>query len=429
MEAQQPPHSSPTPRWSWTTKLVIGLVLAAMGILLVITFRDYLGLILMAFIIAYLLYPVANLLRKLTKLRWRISVAIVFVFFALIFIGLLTWGGFAIFGQVENLINFIKNNIDKLPGLIESWTSKPLVIGPFELDLPNLNWDSVADQAIGAIQPILGQAGSLMGKLISGGANLIFRLLIMFLVSFFVLSETEGIPDKLIGLNVPGYTEDMRRLGKELGLTWNAFIRGELIVVGTAIMVYTGLLGAFQVSYFFGLAVIAGLGRFIPYLGAWIAWISFGLVSLLQPSNPFGLAQGWYTLIVVGVSLLVDNILDHILTPKVMGNALKVHPAAILISALIGAKLLGLVGVILAAPVFASLQLVVRYLIAKMADRDPWETLEYRQAPKTPPWMVFFGKLFKGLRNWLVKVFKGKSEKTKAINSEDKSEDEKLETK
>ena len=231
-----------------------------------------------------------------------------------------------------------------------------------------------------------------MGKLLSGSANVLFWFFITYLVSFFFLSETKGSRQGLMNINIPGYKEDMDRMSTEISRIWSSFIRGELIVVGTAILIYTFYLGGMGVNFFFGLAVVAGLGRFIPYLGAWISWISFGLVALLQASNPFGLQAGWYALLVVGIALVIDNILDNILVPKVMGNALRVHPAAILIAALVAANLVGIIGIILAAPVFATLQLLVKYLIAKMADKDPWVGLSYVEDKQPPQWVTFLRK-------------------------------------
>lgn len=397
-----------SPKWNWTTKLIVGLVLATIGLFFLVRFHTFLGPLLMSFIIAYLFYPISNFVRKITHLKWRSAVAIVYILVALILIGLLTWGGVALIEQIQNLISFIQNNIDQLPDLIQEWTSLTISIGPFTIDLPNLNWGDLTREIINTVQPILGQAGSLVGKLVSGGASFIFWTVIVLVISFFILSETEGVPDSLIGFKIPGYSEDMQRLGKELSIIWNGFIRGEMIVIATAIAIFTVLLGSLGLQFFFGLALIAGLGRLVPYLGAWISWIAFGLVALLQSNTPFGMVSGWFVVLVLVPALVIDSILDHILTPKVMSSALRVHPAAILVAALIGASLLGVVGIILAAPVFASLQLIVRYLFSKMADTDPWEILDHREPPKLPRWMVLTSKIWKKVKQWFITHFKPK---------------------
>jgi hypothetical protein len=72
-----------------------------------------------------------------------------------------------------------------------------------------------------------------------------------------------------------------------------------------------------------------------------------------------------------------------------MASALRIHPAAVLIAALVGARILGLVGVVLAAPVMATLKLFVDYSLRKLFDLDPWEQLNNLPPPRpyVPPWV------------------------------------------
>jgi predicted PurR-regulated permease PerM len=72
-----------------------------------------------------------------------------------------------------------------------------------------------------------------------------------------------------------------------LNRIWSAFIRGELVVVLIAYVIYTIMLGIMGVQFYAGLAAIAAFGQLIPYVGAWATWISFGLVALFQSRIPF----------------------------------------------------------------------------------------------------------------------------------------------
>jgi predicted PurR-regulated permease PerM len=199
------------------------------------------------------------------------------------------------------------------------------------------------------------------------------------------------------------YDDDIQRMGKEVVGNFNAYLRGTMIVVIIAIVVYSGLLGVLGVPYFFLLAVIAGFGRFIPYLGAGIGWVGFFVGTLMQRPTPFGLAPLGYAILVLGIALIIDFVLDNVVTPTVMSNALDVHPAAILISALVGAQLFGLLGVILAAPIYAILKLLLRYLIHKLFDEDPWEGIEYYQKPKEVGLIKALRKLFERFWKWTEK--------------------------
>ena len=73
--------------------------------------------------------------------------------------------------------------------------------------------------------------------------------------------------------------------------------------------------------------------------------------------------------------------MDNFVSARLMGNALKIHPAAVMVSAIIGVNLLGLVGVMLAAPVLATCKLLFEYVLNKLLDRDPWEGIKTNPPP------------------------------------------------
>jgi len=109
------------------------------------------------------------------------------------------------------------------------------------------------------------------------------------------------------------------------------------------------------------------------------------LVSYFQPFKLFGMNPLLYTLLVFAVALVFDQLLDGFITPRIMAQALRVHPAAVLVSALVFADLLGVLGIIIAAPMLATFILFGRYTMRKMLDQNPWP--EEAVAPPPPlPW-------------------------------------------
>jgi hypothetical protein len=86
----------------------------------------------------------------------------------------------------------------------------------------------------------------------------------------------------------------------------------------------------------------------------------------------------FYAALVVAVALVVDQIFDNIVSPLIFGQALRIHPALLLLGALAAARLFGLIGLLLAAPVIATLKLVGSYTVRKMLDLDPWQELDAR---------------------------------------------------
>ena len=78
----------------------------------------------------------------------------------------------------------------------------------------------------------------------------------------------------------------------------------------------------------------------------------------------------------IGLALLVDQVFDNLISPRIFGDTLGVHPAAVLVAALVAANLIGIIGLVLAAPVLATINLFGRYIIRKMFDQDPWPERE-----------------------------------------------------
>jgi len=397
----EPIHkSSPdSPRWGWATKLVVGLLLVAGLLALLVRFNQYFKLVITAFIISFLLYPLCILITKRLKISWRIASVIVYLLIAGLVVWLLTSAGSTIVTQVQNLFDNLTNNVGGLTTFLETWSNRIITVGPFKFTLPYLDTDIISQTLTNYLQPAAAQAGKLVGLV--GG--FLFNLVITYMVSFFITSESNGVRKQLFNISIKGFEKDFRRLGLEINKIFNAFIRGEFTVVALAIIVYTIFLGIFGLPYFLVLAIIAGLGRFIPYIGAWIGWIGFIIGAIMQDPTPFGLTKLMYVVLVMAIAMVIDMVLDHVVTPKLMGETLEVHPAAIMISALIGGQVFGLLGIILAAPTFATLKLLLGYATKKIFDQDPWEGMAYYRKPKEPKLLVALRKLDKRVQTWLKK--------------------------
>ncbi len=372
----------PSPKWSTTTKLVVALTLTAVTIALLYQFRNIVGPLLMAFVLAYLVSPAAERINQRLKLPWRFSVLVIFVLIVVLILGLLTWGGFTIVEQVQSLIGLLQNAINDLPATIEDISHRVYEIGPFVVDFSRIDLMQLSTQILGVVQGILTRMGLVVTTFASSAATSIGWFFFMILISYFILAETGGRSTRLIYLHIPGYEADLDRMGTELGRIWNAFVRGQFTIIAFTVLLYTFLLGVLGVRFYFGLALVAGAARFVPYIGPLVAWTTYGLVAYFQGYTIFGLPPLTYTLIVVGIAYITDNIIDSFISPRIMADALAVHPAAVLVAVLVGANLFGFIGVILAAPVLASLKLLLNYAVHKLSDRDPWENVKAVSPPQ-----------------------------------------------
>ena len=365
-------ESAPSPRWSSTTKLLIGLVIVGIAAFLLSRFSNLIPPLLMIFILAYLLHPVTGAISRGLKLSWKASVNIIYILILLILVGLLTLGGVGLVGQIQSLVSSVQQIVTDLPAYIQTYSGKVFEIGPFTLDMNTVDLNQISSQLISYVQPLLGQTGNLLSAAASSAAQTIGWLLFILVVSYFVMTESSGLQGDLIKVNLPGYSEDFRKLGNDLARTWNAFLRGQILIFTLAFVVYTILFSLLGVRYAIGLAFMAGLAKFLPYIGAFLTSATIALVTYFQPDKLFDLQPLIYTIGVLLITSSIDNIIDNLITPRIMARTLKVHPAAVLVTALIFANLLGIIGVVVAAPLLATVTLLGRYITRKMFDLDPW---------------------------------------------------------
>lgn len=395
------PAESNSPSWTSNTKLVVAIAFLAVTAWVFNRFQNLIGPLLLAVVIPYLLNPLAAWLSKKLKISWGLTVGLLYLLFLIVLGGLLTWGGIALVDQISSLIKFLQSILADAPGFFDDLTTKPILLGPLTLDLSTLGIENLGDQLLGLLQPALSSVGSLVGSVAGGAVSAIGWIFFILLVSYFILLESKGMWGRVQRIKIPGYSYDQRRITQELSRIWNSFLRGQLIVVLIAIFIYTILLAALGVRYFYVLALIAGLARFIPYIGAWVTWVSYALVSFFQGTNIFGMEQIVFMLMIVGISIVVDALIDNLINTRVMADTLRVHPAVIMVAVILGASIFGFIGVLLATPVMASVQLIVIYGIRKLFDLDPWEGISAKNPEPSLsrifPWLKKLGQAIKKL--------------------------------
>jgi predicted PurR-regulated permease PerM len=123
----------------------------------------------------------------------------------------------------------------------------------------------------------------------------------------------------------------------------------------------------------------------------------------LQGSTAFGLEQLPYALIVMGTGWILDNIYDTFFSPRFLANALDVHPVAILVGVFVGLNLFGFWGMVLAAPIIATLKLLLSYVGKKLTDQDPWVKPEELEEEENLP---ILGKTLKSFTGWVKDKYK-----------------------
>jgi predicted PurR-regulated permease PerM len=359
--------------------MVIGIAIIAVFAALTIYFRQIIGPLLLAFILAFLLHPLVNRLSSGSAFSWRMAVNLIYLVVIIILVGALTVAGFALLQQIQSLVDFVNRFINDLPALVSDIGSKQYQIGPFLLDFSHFDLSTVASQLLNIVRPLMGQAGNLVSKLATTTVAVVGWGVFVLLISYFLLSESGRLPESLVPIQIPGYKPDTQRLGRELTFIWNAFFRGQLIISILIAIVYWIALTALGMKFTLAIALMAAAARFVPWIGPATTWFVTTLVALLQSSNYFGLQPVTYAALVLVTCLLIDQVFDNFVVPRLMGRTLGLHPAGVLISAILLSRMIGIVGLVLAAPVLATLTLVGRYVVRKMLDLDPWPEIKRRE--------------------------------------------------
>jgi len=157
-----------------------------------------------------------------------------------------------------------------------------------------------------------------------------------------------------------------------------------MIIIGVVTGVGLSILG---VRGAFILGVVAGLLELFPYVGPILAAIPAVIVALIQGSAYLNVSNVVFALIIIGFYLLVQQLENALVIPRMLGGAVDLHPLVILIGVLVGANFAGILGALLAAPVMASGREIVRYLYLKMMGEDPYPAREIVSEPP-PVWWV-----------------------------------------
>jgi predicted PurR-regulated permease PerM len=384
--SDQNPSSPASPRWGSTTKLIVGLTCVAAVAGMAIYSRSIIGPLILAFILASLIQPIATWMNQKLPLSWRMSVNIIYLLLLVISITIFAVAGLAILQQAQSLLEFIQSFINNLPNTVDQLIHQQILIGPFAFDLALLDIEALARQLLGMVEPVVGQAGGMLGAVAASAATTTWWAIFILLVSYFLLTASNRVQESLVQIAIPGYERDINHLVGELNRIWGAFFRGQLILSLLIFTAYYILLTILGTRLSLVIAIMAGLAAFIPYLGPLITWTVTAIVAFLQPSNYFGLPPFYYSILVVGCCIALNQIFDNFIYPRLMGSRLGVHPAAILVAAIVATDLIGLIGLVLAAPVLATLTLLARYVGRKMLDLDPWpEKPRNPENDKAPP--------------------------------------------
>lgn len=378
---------SSSPLWSANNKRLVLIILLVLLCLALYRFRLLLLPLSMAMILAYLIAPLVTYLTKRTPLSRNLSIAVIYLLLVAALVSIPVSTINPIVTQVNNFIHRTPQYIRDIGEFFQEpiVLADEIVIPVDQLSLDQL-FTSLSSNVIDLVQTLGGQTISIFGSLATATISTVGWTIMVLFLSFYLVKDHEVLFESLLRLAPQTYQEDLIRLTEGISTTWNAFLRGQLVlcvVVGIIIFVVALIIG---LPNAITLALIGGLMELIPTFGPILAAIPAVVIAAIQSDaswlgslmSPF-----WFALLVLALYGIIYQMENYYLVPRIIGHHLKLHPLAVLLGVLGGASVAGILGILLAAPVLASVRLIWMYIYYKLTDQDPFSDgfLPFEPAP------------------------------------------------
>ncbi|MFM7201155.1 MAG: AI-2E family transporter [Myxococcota bacterium] len=347
----------------------LGLLLSSLALLLVVMYaiRGVLLPFVLAFLSLYLLNP---LVERLTRVQVGARPLPRAVAVAVVLIGVL--------GLLAGIVSYL------VPALAQEFR-------PFRQNLPQYYYQLVNTQLpnlIHFLQRTANEAGleinvqaALLGglpetfssengfflvgevqKIVGGFFGTLFRFILVFILTMFLLLDWPKIRDIIANLVPPRFRQVLGELVKSLDRDLSGSIRGQLSICAINFVLTTLGLWVLGVKYALTLGVIAGVFSIIPVFGSIISTLPIVLVCLT--------VSMWDAVKAVLMIIFIHLIEANILNPKVMGHHVELHPIIILFAIMVGEHLLGPVGLLIGVPIVAALRSLLLFVLQRIAENS-----------------------------------------------------------
>jgi len=317
--------------------------------------------------LGYLLDPVADRLERVgfSRLGAALLMLVVFtIIFALVLFLLVP----VLIHQLTALIGVLPGYVAKLPQFASELSSRATEgFGAQVLDYLGLSGGFSPAELQKTVGDFVGQAvqwsAAFARSLLSGGSALLgilSLLVVMPVVAFYMLLDWDRMIATLDTLIPPRNRADVHAIAHDIDRALAGFVRGQSLVC-----LFLGLwygIGLSLIHLNFGLLIglSAGVLSFIPYVGSLTALILSSIVAIVQ-----GWPE-WKLLILTLAVVLTGQFLEgNILSPKLVGSSVGLHPVWVIFALLAFGALFGFTGLIMAVPVAAAAGVILRYLVRR----------------------------------------------------------------
>ena len=336
-----------------TTKLIEKNFHIILFFLLILTIIIYLFEVItpfcIAFIIVYLTNPIKIFLDKYINNTFSSFLSI--ISFVLFFLSILFLILPIIIHQIQNLTLLLPEYLVEIENFFKDINSKYLLSEKIKTVDYSSFFKPVGKSLINSGNNIISNSIQFINSFIN--------VILIIVISFYLSLEFNKVKAFIYDFANKSRFEDFPKLIREIDEILSKFIRGQGLVCLTLSVIYS--VGLFLVGLKFGilLGVFAGIISFVPYVGAVIG----GLLTIILGFLQFSLSP---QLIIISSIFIFGQLFEsYFLTPKLVGEAIKLNPIWIIFALLTGAYLSGFIGVLIALPIAAVLGVVTRHYFVK----------------------------------------------------------------
>ncbi|PAV28954.1 AI-2E family transporter [Virgibacillus profundi] len=302
---------------------------------------------LIACLIAYLLYPVINKLHSYNIPRGLAILSIYLLFFGS--------AAYLIYRVYPMMIHQLRDLNEQLPQFISMYENLVYNLYDYTSFLPEAVHDKI-DQMIVGVENTL---NNLLTKLI-GGFTKIFDMIIILTVIpvlvFYFLKDFNTIKKYAKKFIPEKYQQQASKMCHAIDDSLGSYIRGQLFVCLFVSITTLIIFHLLDIKYALLLAIFMGITNIIPYFGPIIGAIPAVAITFTMSGK-----MVIFILIAIFVIQLIES---NLLSPYIVGKSINIHPVAIIFVLLLGGKLFGVLGMILAVPLLTILRVIVNHLIA-----------------------------------------------------------------
>jgi predicted PurR-regulated permease PerM len=336
-------------------KILFWLTALAVMLMLIVVLRDVLMPFAAGLVLAYLLDPIVDRLERVGINRLVGSLSIIVAFIAIFVAALLV--------IAPLLVTQTTAFIDKLPGYIVRLQSLLTEQGGPLLE--RIGGEKVLADLQKSLGDMAGQGVSWLARFLtslwSGGqalVGLLSLLVITPVVAFYMLHDWDRMIARIDSWVPVAQSDTVRQIARDIDAAISGFLRGQTLVCIILGLIYAGGLFALGLNFGILIGLSAGLLSFIPYVGSLL-----GLVVAVGVA----VAQFWPDSTMVGLVLAVfvvgQFIEGNILSPKLVGESIGLHPVWLMFALLAAGSLFGFLGLLISVPLAAAIGVLVRFAL------------------------------------------------------------------